>query len=265
MHPYNHGKLNLDLFCAMMDCMPQRKRSLMYIKSSLASLNPYDLHKKLINEYLLSRKGSTSLLRRDRSRDKCDSDVIRENHRFLWDDDDIPDSWEAQLAKKYYDKLFKEYCICDLSRYKENKVAMRWRTEQEVVVGKGQFSCGEKHCSSKEDLHTWEVNFGYIENGEKKNALVKARLCTMCSEKLNYKHKRREITRKKKRRLKGLPEIEPNKKLRKDEDDDRDVNQELNPEIKEEDESALWREAHQGTEEKTRDQEFEEYLEDLFM
>ena len=29
---------------------------------------------------------------------------------------------EKKLAKKYYDKLFKEYCIADLSRYKENKV-----------------------------------------------------------------------------------------------------------------------------------------------
>ena len=29
---------------------------------------------------------------------------------------------EKRLAKKYYDKLFKEYCISDLSRYKENKV-----------------------------------------------------------------------------------------------------------------------------------------------
>ena len=29
---------------------------------------------------------------------------------------------EKRLAKKYYDKLFKEYCITDLSRYKENKV-----------------------------------------------------------------------------------------------------------------------------------------------
>jgi len=27
-----------------------------------------------------------------------------------------------RLAKKYYDKLFKEYCIADLTRYKENKV-----------------------------------------------------------------------------------------------------------------------------------------------
>ena len=49
------------------------------------------------------------------------TDVIREKHRFLWDEDDTPESWEATLAKKYYDKLFKEYCICDLSRYKENK------------------------------------------------------------------------------------------------------------------------------------------------
>jgi len=57
-----------------------------------------------------------------RSRDRQDIDVIRENHRFLWDEDDTPESWEAKLAKKYYDKLFKEYCICDLSRYKENKV-----------------------------------------------------------------------------------------------------------------------------------------------
>lgn len=31
-------------------------------------------------------------------------------------------SREKKLAKKYYDKLFKEYCIADLSRYKENKV-----------------------------------------------------------------------------------------------------------------------------------------------
>jgi len=29
---------------------------------------------------------------------------------------------EKRLAKRYYDKLFKEYCIADLSRYKENKV-----------------------------------------------------------------------------------------------------------------------------------------------
>lgn len=61
-----------------------------------------------------------------RSSDKRDSDIIRENHKFLWADDETPETWEAQLAKKYYDKLFKEYCICDLSRYKENKVGTRY-------------------------------------------------------------------------------------------------------------------------------------------
>ena len=36
-----------------------------------------------------------------------------------------------------YDKLFKEFAIADLSRYKEKKIGLRWRTEREVVCGKG--------------------------------------------------------------------------------------------------------------------------------
>ena len=58
------------------------------------------------------------------STDKNDFDVIREEMRFVWDEDDLPNSWEKRLAKKYYDKLFKEYCICDLSFYKQNKVVL---------------------------------------------------------------------------------------------------------------------------------------------
>lgn len=85
-------------------------------------MNPYDVHKALINEYILRRSGDTRLLRRDTSRDKTDIDIVKENHRFLWNEDDKPLSWEEEFARKYYDKLFKEYCIGDLSRYKENKV-----------------------------------------------------------------------------------------------------------------------------------------------
>merc|ERR1711872_315540 len=77
------------------------------------------------------------------------------------------------LAKRYYDKLFKEYCIIDLSRYKENKFGMRWRIEKEVVTGEGQFECANKKCCERKHLRTWEVNFGYVEIGEKKNALIK--------------------------------------------------------------------------------------------
>ena len=58
-----------------------------------------------------------------RSKDKTDLDVIRENQKFIWEDDDKVDTWEKRLAKKYYDKLFKEYCICDLTLFKQNKVA----------------------------------------------------------------------------------------------------------------------------------------------
>ena len=65
------------------------------------------------------------------SKDRTDIDVIRENHQFLWEDDESS-SWGKRLAKKYWDKLYKEYTICDLSRYKEKKVAFRWRIEKEV-------------------------------------------------------------------------------------------------------------------------------------
>lgn len=88
------------------------------------NLNPYEIHKKLINEYILRRPGDTKhLFQRDTTKDRTDFDVLRDNHRFLWDDDENEeDTWEKRFAKRYYDKLFKEYCIADLSRYKENKV-----------------------------------------------------------------------------------------------------------------------------------------------
>ncbi|XP_060260611.1 uncharacterized protein LOC101105041 isoform X3 [Ovis aries] len=106
---------------------------------------------------------------------------------------------EKRLAKKYYDKLFKEYCIADLSRYKENKFGFRWRVEKEVISGKGQFCCGNKCCDEKEGLKSWEVNFGYTEHGEKRNALVKLRLCQECSFKLNFHHRRKEVKSKKRK------------------------------------------------------------------
>ena len=42
-----------------------------------------------------------------------------------------------------------------------------------MKLGKGQFVCGHKKCSESEMMRTWEVNFAYLEAGEKKNALVK--------------------------------------------------------------------------------------------
>lgn len=58
---------------------------------------------------------------------------------------------EKRLSKKYYDKLFKEYCICDLSRWQEKKIAMRWRIDKEVVSGKGKY--GEQTFENEENHH----------------------------------------------------------------------------------------------------------------
>lgn len=167
----------------------------MSLRSQMRYLNPYEIHKVIVNDYILKKPGDTRSLKRDCSKDRTDYHVIKDNHKFLWTDNDKPESWEEEFAKKYYEKLFKEYCIADLSFYKANKIALRWRVEQEVVVGKGQFICGNKHCSEKENLRTWEVNFAYKENDEKKNALIKLRLCPSCSTKLNYHSKKREIKR----------------------------------------------------------------------
>ncbi|KAK9301690.1 hypothetical protein QLX08_006095 [Tetragonisca angustula] len=236
-----------------------------------AYLSAYDRHKKLINDYFTLYGGSVSSLKRDTSRDKTDYDVIKENHRFLWDqDNDKPETWGARLAKKYYDKLFKEYCIADLTYYKQNKVALRWRTEKEVIVGKGQFECGNKKCKEKEDLKSWEVNFGYIEHGQKKNALVKLRLCPECSTKLNYRSQKHEAKRHKTLKRLGTngetPHDMPSTSTVeiKIEEDEGTNNSEKLVETRA-DESKIWKEKPIENLEKTREEEFEEYLADLLM
>ncbi|KAL7638213.1 UNVERIFIED_CONTAM: hypothetical protein RMT77_011838 [Armadillidium vulgare] len=232
------------------------------------SFNAFDRHKILINQYLLYHPGSVSLLKRDTTRDKRDIDILRENHRFIWEENAVIESWGKKIAKKYYDKLFKEYCICDLSRYKTGQVGMRWRTEAEVIDGKGQFTCGEKHCPEKENLRTWEMNFGYIEEGVKKNALVKLRLCHDCSYKINYKHKRKEI-----KKLKKQKYIDKTTHKRvKLNDDVENVSDEDSNAGDEKVEVApatvatedIWKEPAK-VEEKDREEEFEEYLQDLFL
>ncbi|XP_061562068.1 protein FRA10AC1 isoform X1 [Phycodurus eques] len=185
-------------------------------RAHLISLTAFERHKKFVGDYILYYGGHMADFKRSVAKDKTDSDVLRENHRFLWRDEDEEDmTWEKELAKKYYDKLFKEYCIADLSRYKENKFGFRWRTDSEVVSGKGQFQCGNRRCEKQEGLKSWEVNFAYVEQGEKRNALVKLRLCPECSFKLNYHHKRKEV--KAQKMLRKVPEEnqEPSQKKTK--------------------------------------------------
>lgn len=253
------------------------------LRYQLLSLNAYDRHKQLVNTYQLYFRGSTSTLQRDSRNDKRDIDVIREHHKFLWDESDVGDSWEVQLARRYYDKLFKEYCIIDLSRYKENKFGMRWRTENEVVIAKGQFVCSNKRCDEVRKLRTWEVNFGYLEHGVKKNALVKCRLCSECSYKLNYHHKRKEVTSKKLKKKKQRQKKKKKKGKRRkdnsssessstssssssssDDDDAKDPRASGSSNSKAEDDN-IWRKPVEREQEKSREEEFDEFLEELFL
>jgi len=244
-------------------------------KQRFLTMDVYTRHKTLVNEYLLCHTGAAAkVLKRDTRRDKTDIDVIRENSKFLWDESEQPVSWAQKLAKRYYDKLFKEYCIADLSRYKENKVAMRWRVEKEVMDGKGQFICGDKRCNERRNLTSWEVNFAYMEGGEKKNALVKLRLCPECSSKLNYHHKRHQATKSKRRRSEYSEDQTQNA------DDgaivsdssasalaigERSEEQAKSVEEQKLVEKELWSKPAEVEEEKTREDEFTEFLEDLFM
>merc|ERR1712139_137819 len=91
-----------------------------------------------------------------------------------------------------YERLFKEYVICDLAGYKKGHIGFRWRTEAEVYQGRGQFHCGHKRCNSKVGLRSFEVDFKYAEAGVQKRALVKVRLCEECAYKLHYKRLKSE-------------------------------------------------------------------------
>ena len=93
----------------------------------LIAMDAYQRHTKFVNDYISHYGGKKEDFRRLGETDKTDMDVIRENHKFLWNKEDEMDmNWEKRLAKKYNDKLFKEYCIADLSRYKENTFGFRW-------------------------------------------------------------------------------------------------------------------------------------------
>jgi hypothetical protein len=55
-----------------------------------------------------------------------------------------------------------------------------------VISGKGQFSCGSLQCSQAAGLESFEVNFVYVEAGERKQALVKLRVRKRGGEGGNY-------------------------------------------------------------------------------
>lgn len=260
------------------------------------SMDAYSRHKALVNHYLLFSGHGIEHVKRSTEKDRNDYSVLGERHKFLWEENDRADTWEKRLAKSYYDRLFKEYAICDLTRYKENKIALRWRVEKEVVDGKGQFVCGHKHCSKIKDLRSWEVNFNYMEHGEKKQALVKVRLCEECSLKLNYHHQRKlwkgkrkqqaekDLKPKKSKHKKEKTKSEKKKKQHRQDRDERNEkgkqktaadsdsdseqsgsDSESGREDTSMDGGSVWSQSAQAILERSKEDEYEDYFKDMLL
>ena len=154
------------------------------------STSSYERHLQRACSYIRFHGGSPPTA----SAFPSEREILEQNHRFIRDGDTLPDIDEEKLlARKYYDSLFREYALVDLSRWREQKVALRWRTKDEVLAGVGQFTCGclNYHREGQEDgdarieeLKTFELNFAYGEDGVKKNSLVKVCVCPKCSRRL---------------------------------------------------------------------------------
>ncbi|GMF16963.1 unnamed protein product [Phytophthora lilii] len=148
----------------------------------------------------VSSEASSIAPRNDRAVSGAELEVLKQKFQFIRDDEADAEQgetdWQVRMSVRYYRQLFREYALADLSRYKEGKIGLRWRTEMEVVAGKGQFSCGNKRCDERAGLHSYELLFAYVEHGERKRCLVKVRACSACAQKLFYK-KLMEVRKKK--------------------------------------------------------------------
>uniref|UniRef100_A0A3B4AU39 Uncharacterized protein n=1 Tax=Periophthalmus magnuspinnatus TaxID=409849 RepID=A0A3B4AU39_9GOBI len=248
-------------------------------RAHLISLNAFERHKKFVSDYILYYGGQMADFKRSAAKDKTDYDVIRENHHFLWREEDEEEmTWEKDLAKKYYDKLFKEYCIADLSRYKENKVSMLSLNLIEVV---SQFQCGHKRCDNNDGLKSWEVNFAYVEQGEKRNALVKLRkflILFFRRKEVKAKTKTKKVSeenrapppKKKHKRKHSRSERHKHKKHRGKFSSQhlfsiRSLYFKASEELEGQSEADHWKGPAPAVEEKSREEEFDDYFEDMFL
>jgi Folate-sensitive fragile site protein Fra10Ac1 len=89
---------------------------------------------------------------------KTDKDLLREHHRFIRTErDDESSSYGNLIAIQHYSRLYKDYCICDLTYYSRGKVGLRWCTESDILALKGINICCEQHCNNEGTLYSHEV------------------------------------------------------------------------------------------------------------
>jgi len=176
---------------------PQSEHSRSVFRNNLDGETAWQRHQRYVRSaqlYESTEGGSSSSVVK-----RTDFDALKDAHKFIREEDEGTSSlsYDETVALKYYKSLFKEYACCDLKHFKRGDVALRWRTEGEVISGAGQFTCGNTRCACHEpestkdrqppQLVTLEVPFAYVEQGEKKAALVKIVLCKRCRKKLTWK------------------------------------------------------------------------------
>ncbi|THH32250.1 hypothetical protein EUX98_g1957 [Antrodiella citrinella] len=151
----------------------------------------------------LYKYASSSSSKQVVSTGQTEFEILKDSHKFLRPEDENERalSWNDQVAKKYYSSLYREFAVCDLKHYKSGNFSIRWRTEDEVVSGAGEATCGNSRCSfhairhveeHRPSLTTLELPFSYVEDGENKFALVKVVLCPRCVKKLMYKRNKQK-------------------------------------------------------------------------
>ncbi|KAH7830395.1 putative Folate-sensitive fragile site protein [Monocercomonoides exilis] len=231
-------------------------------KQHIIRMDAYSRHLKYLKDYYIAEGKPLPTFNQKM---KTDFDVLKETYRFIRnEEDDALDTWETRLAQTYYKKLFREYCIVDLSGYKTRKIGMRWRTEGEVIEGKGQFVCGEKKCSRMHDLTSYEVPFRYEEDGKVKDALVKVRLCDKCALKMwpNLKSQLKERRRQRRKERKRIKEQSlDNEKLNNSEDEETSDEKRRLAEGKGDKDHALSKEKRKRAREDEEDEEDDAYSE----
>jgi Folate-sensitive fragile site protein Fra10Ac1 len=81
----------------------------------------YTRHLQQVSSYLRYYGGSKP----QPTNFRTERQLLEENHKFIRDDDDRVDrdaTVEKEIARKYYDKLFREFALVELGRWKEGMV-----------------------------------------------------------------------------------------------------------------------------------------------
>ena len=162
--------------------------------SSVASLSSRERHSHLVSVYRRYQAAlhPPPLGPPSRPCPLTDAELVLSSHSLLPPSTPSSPTPTQRLALRYYAQLYKEYAIIDLSH--PSHPGLRWRTEAEVVEGRGQWTCGARGCRREEGLGTWRLDFGYREGETEKEVKVKVRLCEDCAV-LLHRDKIREVKR----------------------------------------------------------------------